>query len=127
MADRETLFARPVRDVTRRCGHAIWSDPGRLRSRLHYEIGSVTAEQGAVLDALVIAALQGVPLALLDHEDLEPWTLSLSDVVGPLLAAEAISTWARALADLNAPVPEELSLPWLLAKLSPPPPVRIPA
>lgn len=144
MADRDTPYACAVREVTRRCGRAIWSDPGRLRSRLHYEMGSVSPEDGAVLDALVIAAIQGIPISLLNHEDLLLPTLSMSDAVGPLLAAEAVSTWALALTDLdNGIVPKEIVpeeivpeepvsddtilepesvVPSLLAKLRPPPP-----
>jgi hypothetical protein len=116
MADRNNPYARALRAATRRDGRTIWNDPGRLRSRLHYEFGDVTAEQGAVLDAVVIAAVQGIPRALLDHEDLQPWTLSLGDAVGPVLAAEAIATWGGLLA-------AELSMPSLLTKLRPPPPV----
>ena len=120
MADCDNSFARAVRDVTRRCGRQIWSDPGRFRSRLHYELDSVTADEGAVLDAVVIAAVQGIPGALLDHDDLEPWTLALSETVGPTLATAAISLWTSALAT-------EISMPSLLAKLRPPPPARVSA
>ena len=98
MADCDDPFACAVREVTRR-GRTIWRDPGRLRSRLQYEMGAVSGQQSAVLDALVIAALQGIPSALLDQDDLEPLKLSLSEAVGPALAAEAVSAWTRALAD----------------------------
>jgi hypothetical protein len=104
-------------------------------------MGSVSPEQSAVLDAVVIAAIQGIPQSLLNHEDLLAPTLSMSDAVGPLLAAEAVSTWARALADPDPVVvvedmpqatvsddtaPEvEAVVPSLLAKLRPPPPVPV--
>ena len=99
MADCDDPFACAVREVTRRGGRTIWSDPGRLRSRLQYEMGAVSGQQSAVLDALVIAALQGIPSALLDQDDLEPLKLSLSEAVGPALAAEAVSAWTWALAE----------------------------
>jgi hypothetical protein len=136
MADCNDPFACAVRSVTRRCGRMIWSDPGRLRSRLQYEIGPVSAGQSEVLDALVIAAMQGIPAALVDHGDLEQWTVSLSEAVGPLLAAEALAVWTRAIA-----VPElecmatatsfegepvgEGRVPTLIEKLRPPPPVSV--
>jgi hypothetical protein len=62
-------------------------------------MGPVSGQQSAVLDALVIAAVQGIPGALLDHDDIEPLQLSLSEAVGPLLATEALSAWTRALAE----------------------------
>jgi hypothetical protein len=62
-------------------------------------MGPVSEGQSAVLDALVIAAVQGIPRSLLDHEDLQPRMSSFSDAVGPLLAADAVSTWMRALAE----------------------------
>lgn len=99
MADCDDPFACAVREVTRRGGRTIWCDPGRLRSRLQYEMGAVSGQQSAMLDALVIAALQGIPGALLGQDDLEPLTLSLSEAVGPLLATEAVSAWTRALAE----------------------------
>jgi len=103
MADCDDPFACAVREVTRRCGPMIWRDPGRLRSRLQYEIGPVSDRQSAVLDCLVIAAMQGIPGALIAHDDLQPWMLALSDAVGPLLAAEALSVWMRALAVPESP------------------------
>ena len=99
MADCDDPFGCAVREVTRRFGPAIWGEPGRLRSRLHYEMGSVSAEQNPVLDAVVIAAIQGIPRSILDREDLQPCMRSLCDVVGPLLAVEAVSAWTWALAD----------------------------
>ena len=99
MAHCDDPFACAVREVTRQCGPTIWSDPGRLRSRLQYTMGPVSEGQSAVLDALVIAAVQGIPRSLLDHEDLQPRMSSFSDAVGPLLAADAVSTWMRALAE----------------------------
>ena len=136
MADCDDLFACAVRSVTRRCGRMIWTDPGRLRSRLQYEIGAVSAGQSEVLDALVIAALQGIPAAMVDHHDLEQWTLLLSDAVGPLLAAEALAVWKRAVAEPqlecsaaapwieDAPIVEGRVLT-LIEKLRPPPPVSV--
>jgi hypothetical protein len=103
MADRDDLITCALREVTRAGGPSIWNDPGRLRSRLQFEIGPVSSAQSAVLDAVVIAAMQRLPRALLDHEDLQPHTLGLSDAVGPLLGAQAVSIWMRALAD---PEPE---------------------
>jgi hypothetical protein len=114
----------------------ICSDPGRLRSRLQYEIGAVSAGQSEVLDALVIAAMQGIPAAIVDHDDLEQWTLLLSDAVGPLLAAEALAVWKRAIAEPelectaaapsveDEPVVEGRVLT-LIDKLRPPPPVSV--
>ena len=99
MADCDDPFACAVREVTRRGGRTIWRAPGRLRSRLQYEMGAVSGQQSAVLDALVIAALRGIPGALLDQDDLEPLMLSLSEALGPVLATEAVSAWTRALAD----------------------------
>ena len=99
MADCDDPFTCAVRQVTRRCGRMIWSDPGRLRSRLQYEMGTVSAGQSEMLDALVIAAVQGIPAALLEEDDLERWMLSLSEAVGPALAAEALSAWTRAIAE----------------------------
>ena len=131
MAHCDDPFACAVREVTRRCGRTIWGDPGRLRSRLQYDMGPVSAGQSAVLDALVIAAVQGLPGALLDQDDLEPWMLALSDAVGPFLAAEAVSVWTRAIAEPelactaaleDEPVGEERVLT-LIEKLCPPPTV----
>lgn len=102
MANCDDPFACAVREVTRRCGPKIWSDPGRLRSRLQYEIGPVSDRQSAMLDCLVIAAMQGIPGALIAHDDLQPSMLALSDAVGPLVAAEALSTWMRALAEAES-------------------------
>ena len=85
--------------MTRRGGRTIWNDPGRLRSRLQYEMGPVSGQQSAVLDALVIAAMQGIPGALLDQDDVAPLMVSLSEAVGPILATEAVSAWTRALAE----------------------------
>ena len=99
MAICDDHFACAVREVTRRGGCTIWADPGRLRSRLQYEMGAVSSGQSALLDALVIAAMQGIPRALLDHDDLQPRLIVLADSVGPLLAADAVGAWMRALAE----------------------------
>jgi hypothetical protein len=99
MADCDDHIACAVREVNRRGGAAIWADPGRLRSRLHYEMGAASTGQSELLDALVIAAMQGIPGALLADDDLEGRLLVLAESVGPDLAGEAIDTWVRALAE----------------------------
>ena len=110
-------------------------------------MGSVSAGQGALLDALVIAAMQGIPQALLDHEDLQPRLLGLAESVGPLVAADVVGAWTRALAEpefvcvevltpqdepdlVIEPDPEaadalEQRVLTLIEKLRPPPPVSI--
>jgi len=99
MADCDDHIACAVREVNRRGGPAIWADPGRLRSRLHYEMGAASTEHSELLDALVIAAMQGIPGALLANDDLERRLLALAESVGLDLAGEAIDTWVRALAE----------------------------
>ena len=103
MTDRDDFISCALREVTQRSGPAIWGNPGRLRSRLQFEIGPVSPGQSAVLDAVVMAAMQGIPRSLLEDEDVQPETLVLAEAVGPLLADQAVSTWIRA---LGPPTPE---------------------
>ena len=129
MADCDDPFGCALREVTRRFGPAIWGEPGRFRSRLHYEMASVTAEQNPVLDAVVIAAIHGIPRSILDREDLQPRMRSLCDLVEPLHAVEAVAAWTRALTELElVPAPEPARatrVPSLMDKLRPPPPVSV--
>lgn len=118
MIDCDDHFACALREVTRRSGGAIWNEPGRLRSRLQYEVGAVSTGQSALLDALVIAAMQGIPGALLDHDDLQPCVLDLDDSVGPALAADAVGVWMRALAEPEL-VCVELELPAIVVDRAP--------
>ena len=82
-----------------------------------------------MLDAVVIAAIQGIPRSILDREDLPPRPPSLCDAVGPLLAGQAVSVWSWVVAELELlpatpPAPKERVVT-LVDKLRPPPPVPV--
>lgn len=102
MVEATDSIAIALREVTKRSGRLLWGDPVRLRSRLQYALGSVSDQEGAVLDAVVLAAIHEVPQALVHRSDLSVPTRDLSDEVGPVLSARAVALWARAVADMSS-------------------------